>query len=132
MRLFFRHVAPRLIGESTLRSSRNRSHDRGTKQSRSAGGLDADDSQYQSELRTIGSRVTKMEKYERVEDDGVSVESEERMGAGWRADRDSERGIVVKEEDGGGIIRKTSSVVIESEVWEEGKGGVRQNVTRVR
>ena len=66
-----------------------------------------------------------------MEDDGVSVGSEERMGAGWMCDRDSERGIVVRE-DGGGGIRKTSSVVIESEVWECGKGEVRHCVTRVR
>jgi len=128
MRLFFRHVAPHLIGESTLRSSRNRS--RGTKQSHGAG-HDADDSQHESELKTIGSRTKSISRYECVDDDGVSVGSEERMGAGWRCDRDSERGIVVQE-DGSGGIRKTSSVVIESEVWEGGKGEVRQSVTRVR
>jgi len=128
MRLFFRHVAPHLIGESTLRSSRNRS--RGTKQSRSAG-HDTDNSQHQSELKTIGSRIAETNGYECVDDDGVSVGSEERMGAGWRCDRDSERGIVVKE-DGERGIRKTSSVVIESEVWEGGKGEVRQSVTHAR
>jgi len=66
-----------------------------------------------------------------VDDDGISVGSEERMGAGWTCDRDSERGIVV-EEDGCGGIRKTSSVVIESELWEGGKGEVRQSVTHAR
>ena len=72
-----------------------------------------------------------MNRYECGEDDGVSVGSEERMGAGWRGDRDSERGIVVRE-DGWGGIRKTSSVVIESEVWENGKEEIRQSVMRVR
>ena len=121
-------MAPHLIGESTLRSSRNRS--RGTKQGRSAG-HDAEDLQHQSELKTVGSRIAKTNGYECADDDGVSVGSDERMGAGWRCDRDSERGIVVKE-DGEKRIRKTSSVVIESEVWEGGNGELRQSVTRVR
>ena len=90
-----------------------------------------DDSQHESELKTIGSRTGKTMRYQYVEDDGVSVGSEERMGAGWRADRDSERGIAVRE-DGERGIRKTSSVVIESEVWEGGEGEVRQSVTHVR
>ncbi|KAH6875140.1 hypothetical protein BKA58DRAFT_453973, partial [Alternaria rosae] len=69
MRLFFRHVAPRLIGESTLRSSRNRSRSRGTKQHHSAGGgYDVNGSEHQSELKTIGSRTTKTMRYERAED----------------------------------------------------------------
>ena len=79
----------------------------------------------------MGSRTGKTMRYQYGEDDGVSVGSEERMGAGWRCDRDSERGIVVQE-DGESGVRKTSSVVIESEVWEGGKGEVRQSVTCVR
>jgi hypothetical protein len=79
MRLFFRHVAPRLIGESPLHSGC-----RSRKQNN-------DSELHQSELKTIGSKHAK-NAYDRMEDDTVSVGSEERAMAGWRGDTDSERG----------------------------------------
>jgi hypothetical protein len=119
MRLFFRHVAPRLIGESSLRSRSRKQSSAGY-----AGG-----SHHQSELKTIGSRATN-KKYRCVEDDTASVGSEERTMAGWRGDRDSERGIFVSGNAGG--ITKTSSVVIESELFEGSVGDLRPSVKCVR
>jgi hypothetical protein len=65
-----------------------------------------------------------------VEDDTASVGSEERTMAGWRGDRDSERGIFVSGNAGG--ITKTSSVVIESELFEGSVGDLRPSVKCVR
>jgi hypothetical protein len=103
MRLFFRHVAPRLIGESSIRS-RSRKQSNGY-----AGGSQ----HHQSELKTIGPKHTK-NVYDRMEDDNVSVGSEERATAGWQGDQDSVRSIVSS--TGLGRITKTQSIVIESEV----------------
>jgi hypothetical protein len=127
MRLFFRHVAPGLIGESSLRSTRNRSRKQGSNTRDRAG-----DSSHHSELATIGSRGAKASKYNRVDDDVVTIGSEERTTAGWRGDADSVRGIVVSLGSTKGIT-KTSSVVVESEVLDERDtlGGLRQNTTRV-
>ncbi|KAF7672479.1 hypothetical protein GT037_009510 [Alternaria burnsii] len=119
MRLFFRHVAPRLIGESSLRS-RNR------KQSSTGYG---GGSHHQLELKTIGSRAMN-KRFEYVEDDAVSVGSEERTTAGWRGDRDSERGIVVAGNAGG--ITKTSSVVVESELRKSSLTDLRSSVACLR
>ncbi|CAN9280749.1 unnamed protein product [Alternaria alternata] len=119
MRLFFRHVAPRLIGESSLRS-------RSRKQSSTGYG---GGSHHQLELKTIGSRATNR-KFEYVEDDTVSMGSEERTAAGWRGDRDSEKGIVVAGNAGG--ITKTSSVIIESELRKGSLVDLRQSVTCLR
>jgi hypothetical protein len=100
MRLFFRHVAPRLIGESSLRS-RSRKQSNGGSQ------------HHQSELKTIGSKHTK-KTYDRMDDDVVSVGSEERATAGWHGDKDSERCIVSS--TALGRITKTQSVVADNEV----------------
>ncbi|KAG9186348.1 hypothetical protein G6011_02904 [Alternaria panax] len=121
MRLFFRHIAPRLIGESSLRSRSRKQSSAGY-----AGG-----SHHHVELKTIGTRATNRN-FEYVEDDTVSVGSEERTMAGWRGDRDSERGIVVAGNATGGIT-KTSSVVIESERLEgSGIMNLRPSVTCMR
>jgi hypothetical protein len=69
-------------------------------------------------------------KYECVDDDTVSVGSEERTTAGWRGDKDSERGVVVSRNAGG--ITKTSSVVVESELLEGNVGEMRPSVTCAR
>jgi hypothetical protein len=119
MRLFFRHVAPRLIGESSLRS-------RSRKQSSTGYG---GGSHHQLELKTIGSRAMN-KRFEYVEDDTVSVGSEERTTAGWRGDRDSERGIVVAGNAGG--ITKTSSVVVESELRKSSSTDLRSSVACLR
>ncbi|CAN9134237.1 unnamed protein product [Alternaria alternata] len=119
MRLFFRHVAPRLIGESSLRSRSRKQNSTGY-----GGG-----SHHQLELKTIGSRAMN-KKFEYVEDDTVSVGSEERTTAGWRGDRDSERGIVVAGNAGG--ITKTSSVVIERELRKSSLADLRSSVACLR
>ncbi|CAN9310184.1 unnamed protein product [Alternaria sp. RS040] len=119
MRLFFRHVAPRLTGESSLRS-------RSRKQSSTGYG---GGSHHQLELKTIGSRAMN-KRFEYVEDDTVSVGSEERTTAGWRGDRDSERGIVVAGNAGG--ITKTSSVVVESELRKGSSTDLRSSVVCLR
>lgn len=114
MRLFFRHVAPGLIGESSIRSrNRKQSH-----------GYATDPQHHKSELKTIGSQHT-TKAYNRMDDDGVSVGSEERPNAGWQADGLSERGIVSP--TGVGRITKTQSFVVESEIWKEGGDGVRRS-----
>lgn len=119
MRLFFRHVAPRLIGESSLRS-------RCRKQSSTGYG---GGSHHQLELKTIVSTVTN-KRFEYVEDDTVSMGSEERTTAGWRGDRDSERGIVVA--GNAGRITKTSSVVVESELRRSSLTDPRSSVACLR
>ena len=108
MRLFFRHVAPRLIGESSL-------HSRKQMYGYAGGSHGA-----RSELRATGSKHVK-NVYDRVDDDGVSIGSdEERAAAGWHADAVSERGIVPSE--GKGRITKTQSFMVESEVRVDDEG----------
>jgi hypothetical protein len=117
MRLFFRHVTPRLIGESSLPSGC-----RSRKQNN-------DSELHQSELKTIGSKHTK-NAYDRMEGDTVSVGSEERATAGWRGDTDSERGIVPSM--GLVMITKTQSVVIESEAMEGDGRKMSHHITRIQ
>ncbi|KAF1940627.1 hypothetical protein EJ02DRAFT_435494 [Clathrospora elynae] len=106
MRLFFRHVAPRLIGESTIRS-------RTGKQSTGyAGGTQ----NVQVELRTIGSKYTKTP-CDRIDDDMVSVSSEERAPVGFQDAKVSERDSVPRRVLD--RILKTQSIVIESEVVKD-------------
>ncbi|KAL1797158.1 hypothetical protein ACET3X_003764 [Alternaria dauci] len=119
MRLFFRHVAPRLIGESSLRSRSRKQSSAGY-----AGG-----SHYQCELKTIGSRAMN-KRFMYMEDDTASVGSEERTAAGWRGDKDSEKEIVVA--GNAGRITKTSSIVMESEVVEGTFADLRPSVTCLR
>jgi hypothetical protein len=102
MRLFLRHVAPRLAGESSMHS---RSRKQGT-------GPDAV-STAPTELQTIGSKGAN-NPYNRMDDDHVSVDSDERTGAGWQGDQDSERGMVVPV--GLGQIVRTDTVVVESDI----------------
>jgi hypothetical protein len=121
MRLFFRHVAPRFIGESSLRSGcRSRKQSNGS------------ELHHQSELKTIGSKHTKKSAYDRMDDDAVSVGSEERATAGWRWDKDLGRGIVPSM--GLGVITKTQSVVIDSEAIDiEGDGRkVSHHITHIQ
>lgn len=103
MRLFFKHVAPNLIGESTLRS-RSRKKSTGY----------TDGSQiHQSELQTISSKRTK-KVYNRMDDDGISIGSEERAEAGWQGDQTSDKGILAPVAPG--KIVKTETTVVSSEV----------------
>jgi hypothetical protein len=81
------------------------------------------------ELKTIVSTVTN-KRFEYVEDDTVSMGSEERTTAGWRGDRDSERGIVVA--GNAGRITKTSSVVVESELRRSSLTDPRSSVACLR
>ncbi|KAH7095342.1 hypothetical protein FB567DRAFT_601183 [Paraphoma chrysanthemicola] len=108
MRLFFRHVAPHLIGESTLRSQSNK---KGTDYANGSAQL--------SELKTIGSKKGTKSAYNRMEDDNISVGSDERTAAGWHTDRDSERGIVAPIE--AGKIMKTETTVVRSDVVDVDK-----------
>ncbi|KAF2744974.1 hypothetical protein M011DRAFT_460462 [Sporormia fimetaria CBS 119925] len=103
MRLFLRHVAPRLIGESSLQSHTGRKP--GT-------GYGNGSRLRHTELRSIRSKPVLLNKYGRMSDDGVSVQSEERT-AGWRNDAGSETWIV---QGPGTGIRKTETTVIRSEV----------------
>ncbi|KAF1833323.1 hypothetical protein BDW02DRAFT_552717 [Decorospora gaudefroyi] len=94
MRLFFRHVAPRLIGESYKMN-----------------GYTAGSKTNNSELQTIGSKHTK-NRYDRMEEDGVSVGSGEGASAGCKVDEEEERGSFSALTFGS--ITRTQSVVVES------------------
>lgn len=111
LRLFLRHVAPRLIGESTFNSgSRSRNQDH-TWNSEANG-----HTHHQSELKNIHLSVKQVQdKYGRLSDDDVSIGSEERA-AGWKNDASSETGIIPRPPllVTGGILR-TQSTVITSE-----------------
>jgi hypothetical protein len=102
MRLFLRHVAPRFVGESSIRC---RSRKPGT-------GPDVV-STAPTELQTIGSKGTNNH-YNRMDDDHVSVGSDERTGAGWQDDQDSERGMVVPVRLG--QIMKRDTIAMESDI----------------
>jgi hypothetical protein len=111
MRLFFRHVAPKFIGESSFHS-RSRSRKVGTNDP---------STQHQSELKTISSQP-KRSRYSRMGDDEISIGSEERA---WGNDASSERNMVSpppglerKLSAAGGIV-KTETTVISSELASE-------------
>ncbi|KAF1928847.1 uncharacterized protein M421DRAFT_420080 [Didymella exigua CBS 183.55] len=90
MRLFFRHVAPRFIGESSMRgrSAKSGASGYGT----GYGDGHAGGSKHvESELKTISSKPTRS-RYNRMGDDEVSVGSDEI--ACWRADAGSDKGII--------------------------------------
>jgi hypothetical protein len=113
MSLFLRHVAPRLVGESTMRS---RSRKRGTGKIRS--------SSEAAELQTIGSKATK-NRYNRM-DDEIILTSQEIMRAAWLDDLNSESGVVVGV--GRGQIIRTERTVIRSDaldVVDEGRASWR-------
>ena len=117
MRLFFRHVAPRLIGESSMRSrskpGANGSTDRYTGGSK----------HLESELKTISSKPTRS-RYNRMGDDEVSIGSEEI--AGWKNDASSDKGIISSQgldrkpsTTGMGMIVKTQTTTITSDLVPE-------------
>ena len=108
MRLFFRHVAPRLIGESSIR---NRSDKPGTGYGNNSG-------HHQSELKNINPKRTRA--YNRMGDeDNVSIGSNERTEAGWHGDANSVRAIIAPA--GKGIV-KTETTIVRSEImFEENK-----------
>jgi hypothetical protein len=113
MRLFLRHVAPRVFGDSS-RSSRNRSRKPATAEDNNSG--------HASELQTIGTKDCKNH-YSRMYDDRASSCSEETATAGWNADKQSERSIIVPYEQG--RIVKTDTVVVRSDVLGDvEKGGL--------
>jgi hypothetical protein len=110
MRLFLRHVAPRVFGDSSMRS-----------RSRKPGSGDDNNSGQASELQTIGSKSTK-NPYSRMEDDRTSLCSDEVAMAGWNADQQSDKGMVMPVEHG--QIIKTDTVVVRSDLLDdEEKGG---------
>jgi hypothetical protein len=81
MRLFLRHVAPRLIGEpSTCRRGYNQGIRNEIVLSRA------------TELQTVGSNCT-TNRYNRMDDYCTSLSSEQRAVAGWQGDQDSEQGM---------------------------------------
>lgn len=100
LRLFLRHVAPRLIGESTARGSRKKST-----------GYGENSSHHVSELKTISSK--RAQNYNRMNEDNISIGSEERIAAGWQGDKDSGRGILPPVAPGN--IIKTETTVVRSE-----------------
>lgn len=102
MRLFFRHVAPRFIGESSMRS---RSHKPGASGYNANGygdGYAGGSKHLESELKTISSKPTR-NRYSRMGDDEVSIGSDEISS--WRNDASSDKGIVASQEP----IRKPST-----------------------
>jgi hypothetical protein len=109
MRLFLRHIAPRVFGESSSRS-RNRSRKQGT----------AADNNSVSELQTIGSKGSKSH-YSRMYDYRASSSGGDTAIAGWDADRQSERSIIVPCEHG--QIMKTDTVVVRSDVLDDVEKG---------
>jgi hypothetical protein len=102
MRLFLRHVAPRVFGETSMRN-RTRTRRQGT-------GDDKNSAQA-SQLQTIGSKDNKSP-YSRMEDDQASFYSEETATAGWSPDQQSDRGIVVEH----GKIIRSDTVVVRSDM----------------
>lgn len=103
MRLFFRHVAPRLIGESSIRS-RSR---------KATAGYGNNSQQNQSELKTISSKRTR--NYNRMGDeDTVSIGSEERIEEGSEGDANSVKAIIPP--TGMGKIVKTETRVVKSDI----------------
>jgi hypothetical protein len=109
MRLFLRHIAPRIFGETSMRN-RTRTRKQGT-------GEDNNSVQV-SELQTIGSKDTK-NLYSRMEDDQASLDSEEIATAGWSADQRSDRGIVVER----GQIIRSDTVVVRSDMLDDAEKG---------
>jgi hypothetical protein len=113
MRLFFRHVAPRFIGESSL-NSHSHSHSRKP-------GVSGQSTQNQLELNTISTQPTR-KKYSRMGDDEVSIGSDERQ---WENDAGSERFMVSptpvldRKLSAAGSILKTETTVIVSEAASE-------------
>jgi hypothetical protein len=124
MRLFFRHVAPRFIGESSFHS-RSRS--------RKVGASDQS-TQHQSELKTISTQP-KRNRYSRMGDDEVSIGSEERV---WENDAGSERNMVLpipgldRKPSTAGRIVKTETLVISSELANESDVTARRDSWKVR
>jgi hypothetical protein len=111
MRLFLRHVAPRVFGETSMRNrTRTRTRRQGTS--------DDKNSIQASELQTIGSKDTKSP-YSRMEDGQASLYSEEVSTAGWSADQQSDHGIVVEH---GQIIRSDTVVVRSDTLVDVEKG----------
>lgn len=125
MRLFFRHVAPRFIGESSMRT---RSHKPGASGYGASGYADdyAGGSKHlESELKTISSKPTRS-RYNRMGDDEVSIGSDE--VASWKNDAGSDKGIISLQpqglnrkpsKNGMGAIVKTQTTTITSELVPE-------------
>jgi hypothetical protein len=111
MRLFLRHIAPHVFGESS-RGSRNRSRKQGT----AAG----NNSCHVSELQTIGSKGSKNH-YSRMYDYRASSSGGETATAGWDADKQSERSIIAPFEHG--QIMKTDTVVVRSDFLDDVEKG---------
>jgi hypothetical protein len=121
MRLFFRHVAPRFIGESSMHSRSNKAAASGY-----GDGYTNGSKLHESELKTISSKPTRS-RYNRMGDDEVSIGSDEI--AGWRNDASSELNIVPPQgldrkisTNGMGRIVKTETMTVTSELVPEGEG----------
>lgn len=114
MRLFFLHVAPRLIGESSMHSRSKPGASGST--DRYTGGS----KHLESELKTISSKPTRS-RYNRMGDDEVSIGSEEI--AAWKNDANSDKDIIGSQElnrkpstAGMGMIVKTQTTTVSSDL----------------
>ncbi|KAF3004843.1 hypothetical protein E8E13_004733 [Curvularia kusanoi] len=127
LRLFFRHVAPRLIGESSVRSRSKKPTVGG---SGYGDGYAGGSKSGETELKTIGSAKPARSRYSRMGDDEVSIGSDEESC--WKADMDasSEKEIVpplpepvelgrMSSRGGIGTIMRTQTMTVTSEVAPE-------------
>ncbi|KAF1920382.1 hypothetical protein BDU57DRAFT_534164 [Ampelomyces quisqualis] len=105
MRLFLRHVAPRLVDESSMRS---RSRKKGMGQDHSSSEV--------TELKTIGSKATK-NRYDRMDDGHITLTSQEVTRAAWLDYHGSESGFVAPNERV--QIVKTETTVIRSDALDK-------------
>jgi hypothetical protein len=114
MRLFFRHVTPRLIGEQ---SARGHSHNPGTKYGTNSKPL-------QVELKEISVKRTRV--YDRmVDEDAISMGSALKTETGWQGDTNSVRAVILQAR---GAIIETETAVLESKVTSgNGKNGKCRN-----
>ena len=123
MRLFFRHVAPRFIGESSMQSGGKKPGGSGY-----GNGYSSGSKQRETELKTIGSSKTpRFSRYSRMGDDEVSVGSDEDC---WKTDAASDTDIVPplpqelvrkSSKSGVGAIIRTQTMTVTSEVAPETK-----------
>ena len=123
MRLFFRHVAPHFIGESSMQSGGKQPGANGSGYGNDyAGGS----KQHETELKTIGSSKTpRFSRYSRMGDDEVSVGSDEDC---WKTDAGSDTDIVPplpqelvrkSSKSGVGAIMRTQTMTVTSELAPE-------------
>ncbi|KAF3042864.1 hypothetical protein E8E12_000618 [Didymella heteroderae] len=124
MRLFFRHVAPHFIGESSMRS---RSKKPGANGSGYGDAYAGGSKHHETELKTINSKRARS-RYNRMGDDEVSIGSDEITC--YQNDAGSDQGIISPSPErhalsrkpsksGVGAIMKTQTTTVTSEVTPE-------------